>query len=130
MIHDLYLRSHLVVPTKNEEQKKPTAKTSPEPKLWPDYALVWDTETMIDLEQTLNFGVWRFCQLVGTEYVAIQEGIFYGDGLPVGMFKQSSRTAKTTAQTTLRSTVTHIWQLIHGRILWKRYFGNPSALVL
>ena len=83
MIHDLYLRSHLVVPTKNEEQKKPTAKTSPEPKLWPDYALVWDTETMIDLEQTLNFGVWRFCQLVGTEYVAIQEGIFYGDGLPV-----------------------------------------------
>ena len=33
------------------------------PKLWPDYALVWDTETTLDLEQKLNFGVWRFCQL-------------------------------------------------------------------
>jgi hypothetical protein len=43
---------------------------------------VWDTETALDLEQTLNFGVWRFCQLEGTEYVAVQEGIFYRDGLP------------------------------------------------
>jgi hypothetical protein len=50
-------------------------------KAWPDYALVWDTETTLDLEQTLTFGVWRFCQLQGTEYVALQEGIFYRDDL-------------------------------------------------
>jgi len=36
---------------------------------------------MLDLEQMLNFGVWRFCQLQGTECVAVQEGIFYRDGL-------------------------------------------------
>jgi hypothetical protein len=81
MIHDLYLRTHVVVTGEGSEQPKHAAKRSRSPKLWPDYALVWDTETMLDLEQTLNFGVWRFCQLEGTEYVAIQEGIFYRDGL-------------------------------------------------
>jgi hypothetical protein len=81
MIHDLYLRAHVVVTGEKEKQAEKPPKRSRSPKLWPDYALVWDTETMLDLDQTLNFGVWRFCQLVGTEYVAIQEGIFYRDGL-------------------------------------------------
>src|SRR5713226_944435 len=81
MIHDLYLRAHIVVCGKKEEQAEQPAKRSRSPKLWPDYALVWDTETSLDLEQTLNFGIWRFCQLWGTEYVAVQEGIFYRDGL-------------------------------------------------
>jgi hypothetical protein len=31
--------------------------------------------------QTLNFGIWRFCELQGAECVAVQEGIFYHDGL-------------------------------------------------
>src|SRR5437899_2285193 len=81
MIHDLYLRAHIVVSGDGNEQEEQPAKRSRSPKLWPDYALVWDTETTLDLEQTLNFGVWRFCQLQGTEHVAIQEGIFYRDGL-------------------------------------------------
>jgi len=81
MIHDLYLRAHIVVTGAKEKQAEKPPKRSRSPKLWPNYALVWDTETMLDLNQTLNFGVWRFCQLVGTEYVAIQEGIFYRDGL-------------------------------------------------
>jgi hypothetical protein len=81
MIHDLYLRAHTVVSGDREEQVEQRAKPSRSPKLWPEYALVWDTETLLDLEQTLNFGVWRFCQLRDTEYVAIQEGIFYRDGL-------------------------------------------------
>ncbi len=42
---------------------------------------MWDTETTLGLKQTLNFGIWRFCKLQGTEYVAVQEGIFYRDGL-------------------------------------------------
>src|SRR5713226_4191104 len=79
MTHDLYLRAHIVVSGKTSDQAEQSTKRSP--RLWPDYALVWDTETLLDLEQTLNFGVWRFCQLQGTEYVAIQEGIFYRDGL-------------------------------------------------
>ncbi len=81
MIHDLYLRAHIVVNGDSDAQEEPSAKASRSPKLWPDYALVWDTETTLDLEQTLNFGVWRFCQLQGTEYVAVHEGIFYRDGL-------------------------------------------------
>src|SRR5882762_4158525 len=81
MLHDLYLRAHIVVSGKGNEQAEQSVKRLRSPKLWPDCALVWDTETTLDLEQTLNFGVWRFCQLQGTEYVAVQEGIFYRDGL-------------------------------------------------
>ncbi|HEV2304199.1 MAG TPA: hypothetical protein VGR93_01650 [Candidatus Acidoferrales bacterium] len=81
MIHDLYLRAHVVVSGDIGEQPERASKRSRSTKLWPDYALVWDTETTLDLEQALNFGVWRFCQLEGAEYVAVQEGIFYRDGL-------------------------------------------------
>ena len=81
MIHDLYLRAHIVVHGEPSEKSEESTKRSRSPKLWPDYALVWDTETTLDLEQKLNFGIWRFCQLQGSEYVAIQEGIFYRDGL-------------------------------------------------
>ena len=82
MIHDLYLRAHIVVSgAQNDEESQP-ARRSRALKLWPDYALVWDTETKLDLEQTLNFGVWRFCQIEDEEFVAVQEGIFYRDGMP------------------------------------------------
>ena len=81
MIHDLYLRAHIAVSRDADEQAEKPAKRSVTPKLWPGCALIWDTETSLDLEQTLNFGVWRFCELQGTEYVAVQEGIFYRDGV-------------------------------------------------
>jgi hypothetical protein len=81
VIHDLYLRAHTVVSGDASEQSEQPPKRSRSPKLWPDYALIWDTETTLDLQQTLNFGVWRFCQLQGTQYVAVEEGIFYRDGL-------------------------------------------------
>ena len=81
MIHDLYLRAHIVFPGGPNEQESQPTRRSRAPKLWPDYALVWDTETMLDLEQTLNFGVWRFCQVEGAQFIAVQEGIFYRDGL-------------------------------------------------
>jgi hypothetical protein len=81
MIHDLYLRAHVVVSSDTEVQAKQPAKRSRSPKLWPNYALIFDTETSLDLEQTLNFGVWRFCQLQDAEYIAVREGLFYRDGL-------------------------------------------------
>ena len=82
MIHDLYLRAHVVVSREANDHKEKPAKRPGFPKLWPDYALVFDTETAIlDLNQPITFGVWRFCQLQGTEYVAVQEGIFHRDGL-------------------------------------------------
>src|SRR5665213_949065 len=82
MIHDLYLRAHIVVSDVVSEQKKKKAKSPGFPKLWADHALIFDTETTIlDLNQPLTFGVWRFCELQGNEYVAVQEGIFHRDGL-------------------------------------------------
>src|SRR6266849_6581374 len=81
MIHDLYLRAHIVRSDNKGERPEQPQRRPRSPKPWPDYALVWDTETMLNLEQTLNFGIWRFCQLQGAEYVAVQEGIFYRDGL-------------------------------------------------
>jgi len=81
VIHDLYLRAHILVSGEKSEQGEQPQKCSRWPKLWPDFALVWDTETTLDLEQALNFGVWRFCHLQGKEYVAVQEGILYRDGL-------------------------------------------------
>jgi hypothetical protein len=81
MINDLYLRAHTVVPETTDQEEKPSPKRARSPKPWPEYALVWDTETTLDLEQKLTFGIWRFCQLEAGEYVAIQEGIFYRDDL-------------------------------------------------
>ena len=83
MLHDLYLRAHVVVLGNERKQARKLVATPSRrpPKLWPRYALVWDTETTLDLEQRLNFGIWRFCKLNDLEYVPVQEGIFYRDGL-------------------------------------------------
>ena len=82
VLHDLHLRAHVVVSGDESKQARKLADApSRPPKLWPPYALVWDTETTIDLEQRLNFGVWRFCKLQDGKYVSLQEGIFYRDGL-------------------------------------------------
>lgn len=82
MLHDLHLRAHVIVSgNKRKHPRKSAGTASRPPKLWPDYALVWDTETTLDLEQKLNFGVWRFCKLEDGDYVSLQEGIFYRDGL-------------------------------------------------
>jgi hypothetical protein len=81
VIHDLYLRAHVVISDHDKKQKEQSAKQRRSPNLWPEFALVFDTETQLDLNHTLNFGVWQFCQLRGTDYVCIQEGVFYRDGL-------------------------------------------------
>ena len=66
MIHDLYLRAHIVVSGQANGEADNSPKRSRTRKLWPDCALFLDTETTLDLEQRLNFGIWRFCRLQGT----------------------------------------------------------------
>ena len=118
MIHDLYLRAHIVVSgDKSKHAEQPPKRC---PKLWPDYALVWDTETSLDLEQTLNFGVWRFCELRGTEYVAVQEGIFYRDGLDC----KDVQTILAYKQEHLADQMT----VLSRAELLRRYSGNLFAL--
>ena len=57
------------------------SSTYNEPK-WPEYALVFDTETTLDPKtQSLLFGFYRVCKLSGNEYVCVEEGILYADDL-------------------------------------------------
>jgi hypothetical protein len=88
VIHDLYLRAHVVISGDGNARRENSQKQTVKPKLWPDYALIFDTETKLDLDHTLNFGAWQFCQLQGSEYVSIQEGIFYRDGLSEDEWKR------------------------------------------
>lgn len=51
----------------------------------PEYALVIDTETTVDISQALNFGSYRFIALDDGENPpgsCLEEGIFYADELP------------------------------------------------
>jgi hypothetical protein len=94
VLHDLHLRAHVVVSGRKSARERKSKASSRTPKLWPDHALVWDTETTLDLEQKLNFGIWRFCELRGGNYVSLQEGIFYRDVLPAKDIQRVVRYAK------------------------------------
>jgi hypothetical protein len=95
VLHDLHLRAHVVVSGGKKARARKGKASSRTPTLWPDNALVWDTETTLDLEQKLNFGIWRFCELQDGVYVSLQEGIFYGDGLPTKDVHKIVRYAKS-----------------------------------
>jgi len=88
--HDIFLRA-LAIPDEKDKGKKSKDKDKGEHKRsapantdskWPEYALVFDTETRITADQSLTFGVWRLCKLVEDSYTLIEEGIFYADDLP------------------------------------------------
>ena len=75
--HDIYVRAHTV---QVNEPKAKGAQSEPDTK-WPQYALVFDCESRITADQTLTFGVWRFCALRNGTYAALEEGIFHEDSL-------------------------------------------------
>jgi len=97
VLHDLHLRAHVTVSgDKSKHARKSGGESfSRTPTLWPEYALLWDTETTLGLEQKLNFGIWRFCKLKDGVYVSLQEGIFYRDGLPHADVHKILRYAKS-----------------------------------
>lgn len=70
--HEIFVRAHTSVRPKDPWDKRWSAK-------WPPYCLIVDTETTLDPAQTLNFGVFRRCKLVGSRYLCVAEGIFYKD---------------------------------------------------
>src|SRR6266849_2538411 len=86
--HDLFLRAIAIPIEKNRKKKKRIRNTDPEeararnePK-WTDSILALDTESRITIDQSLTFGVWRRCKLVGQNYEVTEEGIFHADDLP------------------------------------------------
>src|SRR5690348_8286770 len=108
--HDLFLRA-LAVPLERKTRKKKEKRKShsketetpinDEPK-WPDYVLAFDTESRITVDQSLTFGVWRLCKLVGESYEIIEEGIFHADDLPAKDLK-ALKTHMETAISDVRS---------------------------
>jgi len=74
---DIFLRSHVVAVDPREQ----LISDYNEPK-WPEYALVFDTETTLDpKDQSLLFGFYRVCRLQGGAYLCVEEGIFHADDL-------------------------------------------------
>jgi hypothetical protein len=78
MNHEIFLRCHTCILDEEASEKTGTRKAQPLPK----YVLVLDTETTTDALQSLNFGIYQFCEL-GTDgnYACGEEGAFYADDL-------------------------------------------------
>src|SRR5713226_504803 len=94
--HDLFLRA-LAVPVATKKKKKRAKNgeegesyAADEPK-WPDTVIAFDTESRVTVDQSLTFGVWRRCKLVGDRHEVIEEGIFHADDLPAKDLKILTR---------------------------------------
>jgi hypothetical protein len=74
---DVFVRSHVV----EVDPKPPLVSDYNEPK-WPEYALIFDTETTLDpRDQSLLFGFYRVCRLQNSEYQCVEEGILHADNI-------------------------------------------------
>jgi hypothetical protein len=74
---DVSFRSHVV----EADKKELFASTYAEPK-WPEFALVFDTETTLDpKEQALLFAYYRVCRLTDRGYSCVEEGIVHADDI-------------------------------------------------
>ncbi len=71
----IFLRAHTVKVKKQHKDSSDPDKALPAP--WPDYALIFDTETRTTVDQTLMFGIYRVCRLVAGHYRCQREGIVY-----------------------------------------------------
>ena len=77
LIKDVFFRSHVV----ELDPKEPLVSDYSE-RVWPEYALIFDTETTLDPQgQSLLFGFYRVCRLEGNDYHCIEEGILHTDDL-------------------------------------------------
>jgi hypothetical protein len=78
MNHEIFLRRHTCILDVEPSEKTGTRKAQPLPK----YILVLDTETTTDALQSLNFGIYQFCELgADGNYACREEGAFYADDL-------------------------------------------------
>lgn len=78
MNHEIVLRCHTCILDEKAPERTGTRLAQPLPK----YVLVLDTETTIDSLQSLNFGVYQFCELgADGSYTCREEGAFYADDL-------------------------------------------------
>lgn len=138
----LFLRAHTVSAQSNKakvdyaSRKNGTINSTPEPQ-WPDYALIFDTETTIDERQALNFGFYRFCRYgqSGT-YICIEEGLFYADELrlaspeALAVVKQYIETRPAETPTGYPSDIKLLTRSeFIERVFWRALL-NANALVV
>src|SRR5689334_1328397 len=77
----IYVRAH-TIPSKQDKRKRRYARKT-QPAKWPQHILVLDSETTIDVCQSLLFGFARLCKLnTNGNYECIEEIIFYLDDIP------------------------------------------------
>jgi hypothetical protein len=70
--HDIFVRAHAPLSLNRQWIRRPLGR-------WPQFALVFDTETTLDLAQKLTFGCFRRYRLIDTGYSCIEEGLFHSD---------------------------------------------------
>src|SRR5438445_4275928 len=74
---DVFFRSHVV-----EVNEKPRFTSTYNEPAWTEYALLYDTETRIDAEQSLTFGLYRVCRLNEQgNYECVEEGLVHAENL-------------------------------------------------
>lgn len=75
-----------MAPAKPSKPRTRRNGTEPRASSWPDYVLLFDTETSTDAIQRLRIGCYRLCRWIEGEGPAtlecIAEGLIYGDDLP------------------------------------------------
>jgi hypothetical protein len=80
--HDLYFRAHTVPLDQPKDERSGTGDPRADLRRSPEFALVFDCESRIDVSQELTFGFYRLLKLEGTAYVLEEEGAFFNDDLP------------------------------------------------
>jgi hypothetical protein len=80
MKSSIYLRAHTEYKTTKKKSVTKKRRRGTQEK-WPEFALVFDTETTIDVNQSLTFGFYRLLKNVNGSYSELrEEGIFFPDG--------------------------------------------------
>lgn len=68
---------------KEEEERPEKRRGGKAEERWPEYVLIFDTETTIDTTQRLNFGAYRLCKWTRAGVlICLEAGLFHADDLP------------------------------------------------
>jgi hypothetical protein len=122
MKQEIYLRAHTVA----SKQKPKTSVVSESVPIWPSRILMLDTETTIDAQQDLTFGVYRLCELKDGKYISSEEGIFHRDDIDARQKKVLNKYVEThSAQIEVKSFPPRLnlklyprWEFLE-KVFWK-----------
>ncbi len=76
----IYLRAH----TEIAHDKRRWNGHKKQPLKYPEHALVFDSETLLDTSQAFILGVYQICHWEENAYVSVEEGLVFADGATAG----------------------------------------------